>query len=50
VPTGLDIAIALSFIALAVAEAALTSSVVSPLQHLLVAFISTRLRPHECGL
>jgi signal transduction histidine kinase len=36
-PTGLDIVIALAIIAMSVAEAALTPSVLSPLQHLLVA-------------
>jgi hypothetical protein len=36
-PNRLDIVIALAFIALSVAEAALTPSVISPLQHLLVA-------------
>jgi signal transduction histidine kinase len=36
-PTGIDIVIALAFISMSVAEAALTPSVISPLQHLLVA-------------
>ncbi len=36
-PSGLDIVIALAFIAMSVAEAALTPSVISPVQHLVVA-------------